>query len=153
MILLLTSDHRDDHCFLGILEAAGRKWHTLERPWAEDPHGGRAGQPGRSCIPAGEYRVQPRETEARGKHWIVLNPALDVYGEPEAVPHAKAISAKSLVLIQVGNMVSCICEGIAVGKGRERVGGRWQLTRSRDAMNELKQVLTGKYDITLTVNR
>jgi hypothetical protein len=138
MLLTLTSDYTDDYCTLGIMEAAGRKWHTLER---------------RNCIPAGEYRVQARRTEARGDHWIVTNPVLDVYGEAEAVPPTKATSARSLVLIQVGNKASCLADGIAIGKDRERLNGRWQLTRSRDAMNELKQALTGKYDISLIVVR
>lgn len=152
MLLTLTSDHPGQDCTLGILEAAGRKWHTLELPWIADSKG-LGGQPRRSCIPAGEYRVEPRKTEARGDHWIVLNPALDVYGEAEAVPPTRATCGRSLILIQVGNKVSCISDGIAIGKDRERIKGRWQLTRSRDAMNELKQVLAGKYDITLIVSR
>ncbi len=153
MILSLTSDYSDQDCVLGILEAAGRKWHTLEHPWVAELNGGLGGQPHHSCIPAGEYRVHPRRTEARGDHWIVTNPALDVYGEAEAVPRTKAIYARSLVLIQVGNRSSCILDGIALGKERERIQGNWQLKRSRDAMNELKQALIGKYEITLIVTR
>jgi hypothetical protein len=153
MILTLNSDLHSLDCSLGILEAEGRKWHTLELPWVPDPNGGQGGQPHRSCIPSGVYRVEPRRTEARGEHWMVTNPTLDVYGEAEAVPRLKAICARSLVLIQVGTKVSCLGDGIAIGKSRERVNGRWQLTRSKDAMNELKQILSGRYEISLVVCR
>lgn len=153
MILTLTTDQSDDRVTLGILEAEGRKWHTLEPPWRADPQGGLGGQPHCSCIPAGEYRVEARRTEARGDHWLLSNPALDVFGEEEAVPSTKATSARSLVLLQAGNRVTCLRDGIAVGKSRERSRAGWQLCRSRDAMNELKHALMGKYAISLIVVR
>lgn len=128
-------------CQLGILTVNGRKFHTIERPLATE---------GIGCIPAGEYRCEAQETEARGKHWQLSNPALFVYRYPSNVPRGQ--HGYSQILIHAATwareLQSCIAPGKSRMLGRD---GEWMVTESRAAMNELRTLMGNQFDIKLII--
>ncbi len=138
------------YCTLGVLEVSGRKFHTMERPWIVDELGGIGGKPYLSCVPVGVYRLERRETEARGKHWILYAPALGVYRQPGDIP--KGARGRSLVLVHAANWAHELHGCIAPGKAREldRTQG-WMVKESRAAMNELRTLLGNQLDLTLEI--
>jgi hypothetical protein len=153
MILTLTRDYRDARCTLGTLEVYGRRVQTLERPWVVSTNGGTAGQKGVSCIPPGRYRLFPHSGEAFKDVWALVNPALDVYHWEADVPREKRGKARTTVLIHSANYVSELRGCIAPGKERKRVNRtEWAVFRSRDAMNEIRQWVTGALDLWLDIN-
>ena len=139
---------------LGTLEAGGRRWPTVERPWlpASD---GPAGVPERSCIGVGTYRLEPRETDARGKHFILSNPLLRVYHHQKDVPRGQY--GRFLILIHAANWAHELLGCIAPGKVRlaPRASGNpfdeWMVVQSKAALNELRTVLTSGYDHQLQI--
>ncbi len=146
--LTLVRDVRTTLCNSGWLSFNGKKWATLERPWI--PGAGLGGLKGRSCIPAGEYRLLPYDSEAHPRVWALHAPHLDVYRDPSAVPVNKTAFARTCVLIHVANYVHELRGCIAIGKTRERENGQWVLRNSRDAINELRTVATGS-DLCLVI--
>lgn len=133
------------------MEAAGRRFHTIERPWVADPNGGLGGKKYESCVPPGMYRLRHRDTPKYGKHFILSNPTLDVYELPADVPRGRETSTRTLVLIHVGNYWHDVIGCIAVGKQRTRDGRDWMVTDSRAAMNELRMVTQSVFDLHLDI--
>lgn len=154
MIITLTRDPHQPapaQCTLGRLTVNGRgSFDTIEKPWIPDTHGGLCGMPSYSCIAVGTYRLEPRETEARGKHWLLSNTTLGLYRYPADVPRGQY--GRSLVLIHAANWAHELHGCIAPGKRRylER-GGEWMVLESRAAMNELRTLLGGAIDLQLQI--
>lgn len=153
MIITLTRDasQPSQTCTLGVLMVGERKFFTMERPWVPDPEGGAAGKPFHSCIPAGAYRIERRETEARGKHFILSNPSLGVYRYPQDVP--AGVRGRALILVHPANWAEELYGCIAPGKARIKAEGRWMVTESRAAMNELRTLLGNQLDLTLEIEQ
>lgn len=155
MILTLTRDPQQPApaaCTLGVLEANGRRWQTVERAWVPSS-AGPCGAPGLSCVCVGTYRLRPRETEARGKHWILSNPALGVYETPRDVP--RGAYGRTLILIHAANWAHELHGCIAPGKRRFAPGNgnpEWMVAESRAAMNELRTVIGNSIDLQLIVS-
>lgn len=158
MILTLSRDvqqPRPEQCTLGTISIDGRgKFATLEKPWINTVLGP-AGDPDKSCIGLGMYRLEPRETEARGKHWLVSNPQLGVYRSPQDVPLGRY--GRFLILIHAANWAHELLGCIAPGK--MRVGPRqngnaldeWMVAESRAAMNEVRTLIGSSIDMQLVV--
>lgn len=149
ILLIRDIDQSATYCTLGILQVNGRKFHTIERPWLPNPSGP-GGMRQESCIPVGTYRLEPRETEARGKHWILSNRALGVYAQPQDMPNGQPWG-RSLVLIHAANWAHELLGCIAPGKARTVSNGEWMVTSSRDAMNELRTLLGNQIDLSITI--
>lgn len=153
MILTLTRDSRDDACTLGTLMASNsvvRTWQTIERPWVTMP-GTPAGKKGFSCIPAGSYRLLPHTSEAHPNVWALVNPMLDVYHYDEDVPINKRGLARTVVLIHPANFASELEGCIAPGKSRMKTSGVWAVYQSRDAINEIRNVLGAYVDNSVNI--
>lgn len=153
MNLILTRDTtQPDHlrCTLGVLRINGSSWQTMERPWLPTDQGP-SGIKGASCISVGTYQLIPRETEAKGKHWLLYNPELGVYRSPDEVP--TNAYGRSLILIHAANWAHELMGCIA--PGRERVldaKGEWMVTQSQPAMSDLRSLLLNKdHQLTLTI--
>lgn len=149
LLLIRDIDQPATYCTLGTLQINGRKFHTIERPWLPNPAGA-GGTPQTSCIPIGTYRLEPRETEARGKHWILCNRALGIYAQPQDIPASQSWG-RSLVLIHAANWAHELLGCIAPGKTRFLENGEWMVKYSRDAMNELRTLLGNQIDLSLTI--
>lgn len=160
MLLTLARDKqqpRPEQCTLGVLSVDGRgTFQTNERPWVPST-AGPAGMPDESCIAFGTYRMEPRETEARGKHWILSNPTLGVYRYPADVPFNSY--GRSLVLMHAANWAHELLGCIAPGQARVRplqLGNafdEWMVSASRAAMDQIRMLLAAASDLQLLVTQ
>jgi hypothetical protein len=157
LLITLTRDSQQPQgslCTLGTIEANGRKFATMERPWVPSAIGP-AGEPFKSCIASGVYRLEPRETDARGKHFILSNPTIGVYRLPQDIP--KGRYGRALCLIHVANWPHELEGCIAPGKFRipPRATGNpfdeWMVSESKVALNELRTLLGNGYDHQLQI--
>jgi hypothetical protein len=146
MELVLNRDYRDDRCTIGTIEAFGRRLQTMERPWV----------PSAKSVAPGKYKLERHSSEAHKDVWALVNKMLDVYHFESEVPPDRRGSARTVVLIHSANWASELRGCIAPGK--ERVSprapgsnGSWMVARSRDAMNELRNIVAGKIDVWLTI--
>jgi hypothetical protein len=149
MILSLTRDYRDPVVTLGSLAVGTYKWQTLERPWVHSDLNV-CGQKGVSCVPSGDYKLTPHNSEAHPKVWALVNAKLGVYHWDADVPFTCDL-ARTMVLIHAANWPEELRGCIAVGKSRVKANGRWMIQQSRDALNELRNVLSATYDLTINI--
>jgi hypothetical protein len=152
MILTLTRTQYLPDCTLGMLEVAGKKFFTLERPWLPHPVG-RAGADYASCIAEGSYRLVPWMRPSGEKTFALSNPQLDVYQAPFDIPREKHGIARALILIHAADYVHDVLGGIGPGLGHKREQGGWMVTSSRDAMNQIRTLVAHKFDLTLIIER
>lgn len=152
--LQLNRDYFTSYCTLGYLQdpVTGRKWATIERPWLPTPEAV-CGMKGLSCIPLGEYRVMRYSSDAFPNVYALSSPTLDVYcTEAEVLPSKRGI-ARTRCLIHPANWASELRGCIAPGKDRMRGrDGLWMVVRSRDAVNEIRNLLGNALDVRLTIS-
>ncbi len=129
--------------------AAGHIFDTVERPWIPGPPGSVCGHSQTSCIGVGNYRLEPRDTEAKGRHWILSNPLLGVYRYPQDLP--PGAYGRSLVLIHAANWAHELLGCIAPGTGRSMIGEEYGVTGSQAAMNALRVLLLNVDDLELVI--
>lgn len=152
MKLILNRDYVTTYCTLGRLidPQSGRGWDTVERPWVPTP-AAPCGVKGASCLPLGDYRVERYTSDAHPNVYAVSAPALWVYVTEQQVPPAQALLARTRTLIHPANLASELRGCIAPGKQRVKFDGLWGVSRSRDAMNELRNLLGRVAEITLSI--
>ncbi|CAB4165409.1 hypothetical protein UFOVP820_44 [uncultured Caudovirales phage] len=152
MILELIRDTSLPYCTLGRLIVAGKTFFTIERPWIPDPRSP-GGTKGVSCIPTGEYRLERHSGEAFQKVWAMVNAANGVYHLPADVPAGLRSSARTACLIHPANWAHELRGCIAPGKTRAMDSTRhWMVTRSRDAVNEIRTLIGTSLDLKLTIS-
>jgi hypothetical protein len=132
-----------------VLNANGRSWQTLERPWVASELNA-CGMKGISCVPVGTYKLVPHNSEAHPKVWALINPTLGVYHWDDDVPITCSL-ARTMVLIHAANYPEELRGCIAVGKSRAKANGVWWIQRSRDALNELRSAVQASYELSLVV--
>jgi hypothetical protein len=153
MKLQLRTDYRADDCTMGVLSFSTAHEdfvaQTMERPWIPMP-GARGGLSGKSCVPAGIYRLERHNSEAHPNTWALVNPELDVvHWEDRDRSHLRC-----LVLIHVANYARELRGCIAPGFGRSvDDSGAHMVTRSKLAMLELKRLLPWDDSHTLEIRR
>jgi hypothetical protein len=151
LTLHIARDLRTPHETLGYLSLRERKWPSLELPWVPSPLSP-AGMKGHSCVPPGEYRLVPHSTEAHPRVWALINPSLDIYHFDWDVPLARRGLARTVCLIHVANWASELEGCIAIGKERlKEANGTWMVSRSRDAINELRSCIGSSVDLRLII--
>ena len=138
-----------DYCTLGRLSLGARQWQTIERAWEAGP--GIAGKVGRSRIPAGHYRLERHNTEAHPASWALVAPMLGLWHFPWEIPKG-TVEGRSAVLIHPANFAHELLGCIAPGKEHKQVSNRWSVARSRDAMNEINQMLKGVFEVSVDVS-
>jgi hypothetical protein len=152
MELILYRDFRDPACTLGTIEAFGKKLHTMERPWVPSS-GSVAGTKGVSCVAPGKYKLERHDSEAHPNVWALVNKMLDVYHFEHEVPIERRGKARTVVLIHAANYASELRGCIAPGLARAKVPkDGWMVQRSRDALNQFRNILAGKIDVWLTID-
>lgn len=113
----------------GILAVEGttKVYATLELPW-------RHNRKRLSCIPKGEYTVQPRYSEKFGLHLEILN-----------------VKDRSHILIHKGNYYGDTAGCILVGKGWKDINndGEQDVIRSQEAIFELTDIITKPTQLTI----
>ena len=152
LTLLLQRDLKTPTETLGYLSLKDRKWASIERPWVPSL-ASPGGAKGMSCVPSGEYRLEPHTTEAHPRVWALVNVGLEIYHWDWDVPQARRGLARTVCLIHVANWASELRGCIAIGKVRVKdQNGRWMVERSRDAINELRSVIGTSVDLRLVVS-
>lgn len=150
MNLELVRDLDTGYCTLGRIMISGKTFFTIERPWI--PGAGKSGKKGASCVSVGTYRLTRHDSEMYPKTWALVNPSLDVYHYPWDVPRGQEASTRTAVLIHAANWAHELRGCIAPGKTRTKdAQGKWMVTRSRDAMNEIRTLIGSRIEVTLTI--
>ena len=118
---------------LGGMAFDGQIYMTIERPWIKSLYSG--GEPFKSCIPEGRYRVKPF-VRSRGTQALSLsNPELGVWVNRD---DRDGENGRYEILLHSGNWVDDVVGCIAIGldyKIDRR--GRHMVTNSRAAMTRL----------------
>jgi len=134
MLIMLTRHSYSPTETMGVLQVGELELHTIERPWIPDEqHGSR---PNESCVPDGEYRLVPHSSERFPDTWALVNPELKVF-------HYGGQAGRSAILFHVGNYVEDVIGCIAPGVARLIVRSRLMVTKSTEAMQELREALSG----------
>lgn len=126
-------------CTLGTLYAGDLALATIERPWIPNP-AGPGGMPRTSCIPDGDYTLNPHSSERFPNVWAVVNPSLGVWYQPADIPRGQGFG-RSAVLIHAGNRVSDVIGCIAVGLKHGNLEGEPAVISSQLALGDLRSVL------------
>lgn len=130
---------------LGRLKVGDIEFCTLEEGWRKDPDGPggqrRSGSLVESCIPDGVYNLRPHTSQRYPDGvWALVNPNLGVYYQPTEIPAGQAWG-RSAVLIHSGNHTDHIEGCVLVGRRHAYLDGRHQVLESRNALEQLRQLL------------
>ncbi len=105
------------------VEGTNLKWPTIERPWIDN-------RPYISCIPSGEYILQPHTSVKYGEVWAVVGGTVSL--------HAGGSAQRFAVLVHPANYASqlqgCIALGTRTGK---HIDGSYAVWNSQEALAEL----------------
>ena len=145
--MILTRFAYLDTCTLGWLEHAGSKFATIERPWLPSATGP-GGTSRISCIPDGEYHVEPFSGLRFVDVFRLSNPALGIY--PDAIPAGQGWGRTS-ILIHPGNSVEDVVGCIAIGRQHVVLGNAHRVVDSRNALADLRDALAASPADTLTI--
>lgn len=139
-------------CTYGVLSLLGRTFPTIERPWV-DLDGFPGGDPQKSCVTAGRYRLERHNSEAHPNSLALVNATLNVYHLPADIPREKRAYARSAILIHPANYAHELLGCIAPGKsrGKDPRTGEFSVWESRSACNEIRQLLANAIDLWLTI--
>lgn len=137
----------------GVLAIADHDLATIERPWVSWHTLG--GKPFASCIPDGEYDLEPWVRPDGSEVYILSNPELGVFKDKDDRP---GDVGRYLVLIHVGNWVTDIVGCIAPGTRRSIMKnpetGRYErsVSSSGEAMRILRDELGRQGTHRLTIS-
>lgn len=143
MQLTLTRDTPHSELWLGILEVAGRKFHTLEPA---------------DCLPSGTYRLRQHQRPNGEQCFALVAPQLGVFHQPYDVPPSRQPTSRYLALVHAGNYW-WDADAIALGKDRvlDTIRGTattvrtWKMAETKSAMNELRTLIGTKFDVEVTI--
>lgn len=155
MILSLRRDMPGELVTLGVMRVNDTRFQTIERPWIPNLYGGHSGEKFISCIATGLYRVE-RFTRPSGERAFRLScPELDVYRDDDEVLQAgkEPRACRTLVLMHIANYVHDVIGCIGVGEERKFVGGRWMVTKSKQSMARLREIIGTDLDIKLRIEQ
>ena len=136
----------------GVLSLPAHDLATIERPWV--PHDSPGGKPFQSCVPDGEYRLDPWTRPNRGEVYILSNPDLGVYRLEEDRPRGEG---RYLVLIHIANfvrnVVGCIGPGTQRAIMKDKKTGTYEraVASSGEAMKILRANLGREETHTLII--
>jgi hypothetical protein len=121
----------------GVLTApGGLEMFTIERAWRDN-------EARISCIPTGVYTLVRHESEKYPDAWALVGDTVSHYPEPGKM--------RSAILIHPANHASELAGCIAPGRTIAWIGGQIGVASSRDACEELYQLIARNYDPRLRV--
>lgn len=130
----------------GRLKFIGGELETIERPWIPSLSGP-GGVPSQSCVPDGDYRLIPHDSERFPGTYALVNEDLGVWYQVR--PEGQSWG-RTAILVHVGNVVGHVVGCIAVGLAVGALEGEHAVLRSRAAMDRLREAL-GREEHTLTI--
>lgn len=127
----------------GLLHVEGYEFPTMERPWI--PWKNPGGKPFESCVPDGEYSLEPFVRERDGSAvYALVNHSLGVYRDQGTM---KMNPGRYSCLIHAANfvfqVVGCIAPGLKRGILRNNANGSNEraVLSSGEAMRIIKSIL------------
>lgn len=99
---------------LGVVDHAGERFYTIERPWLDN-------RPNVSCIPEGTYQMGWRESPRFGETW-----------------HVKEVEDRTWILIHAANYPKDVQGCIGLGTGL--MGDRVAVSNSRKAVAQFEKL-------------
>jgi len=127
---------------LSVVIAGSVRLNLIERPWIEGTYPG--GKPFESCIPSGQYEIEPFERPNGDNVIRLVNEGLGVYRDQVDLPGPG--QGRYLILWHKGNWAKDV-----VGCGAPGTGLAWDeagnpmVTSSKSAMNQLMLELGDSY--------
>ena len=109
---------------------------TVERPWQDN-------EPGVSCIPEGEYSLEPHNSKAHPNTWALVGDTVSHYADPN--------KPRSAILIHVGNTMADVIGCIAVGTGLNEHA--WGITSSVKAMDALREEMAVGHPLVIKISQ
>lgn len=139
----------------GVLSVGDFDLATIERPWIAGETPG--GKPFASCVPDGEYILEPWVRPSGKEVYILYNPDLGVWKEKADRPFGVG---RYLVLIHIANyarnVVGCIGPGMRRSLLMDKKIGAYEraVSGSGEAMRVLRSQLgrEGKHRLTIRSN-
>lgn len=126
---------------LGYLVVAGARLATIEPPWLPNPNGPgglpRDAHGSDSCVPDGDYRLEPHNTVDHPNVWALVNEQLGVYHQ--ALPLGQHYG-RTAVLIHSGNTTKDTQGCILVGLRHGSTDGRGTIDEVVDSRAALQVV-------------
>lgn len=120
----------------GRLVVNGKEVYTIERPWLGN-------QSNVSCIPEGTYVMRQRDSG------VVARSTGQAYKRGWEVTD---VPGRSFIMIHPGNTMDDLQGCIAPGKALSSMGGKWSVSSSRPAFDELMVALSGQDEWTLIID-
>ena len=136
----------------GVLSLPDHNLATIERPWV--PVDAPGGKPFESCIPDGEYLLNPWVRPDDSEVYILFNSDLGVYQEEDDMPDGVG---RFLVLMHIANfvrnVVGCVGPGTRRAIMRDKKTGTYEraVSSSGEAMRILRKVLGREETHTLII--
>lgn len=120
----------------GRIRVGGKEFFTVERPWNNN-------ESNVSCIPEGTYTLRMRDSG------VVSRSTGGAYSRGWEVTNVKG---RSFIMIHPGNTLDDLQGCIAPGKSLGVVGGKWAVSASRQAFDELMKTLAGQSEWKLAID-
>lgn len=135
-------------CTLGFLHLPGLILCTIELPWIASPTCN-GGLKGKSCVPAGYYRLVRHDSPKHPKTWALVNHGLDVvhYENDDHDPDED----RATCLIHIANYASQLQGCIGIGLAHTKFENGYMVTNSAKAMDKLRAILPYDDNNTLDV--
>ncbi len=136
----------------GVLSLPDHNLATIERPWV--PVDTPGGKPFASCVPDGEYLLNPWVRPDDSEVYILFNSDLGVYQEEDDMPDGVG---RFLVLMHIANfvrnVVGCVGPGTRRAIMRDKKTGTYEraVSSSGEAMRILRRVLGREETHTLII--
>jgi len=136
----------------GVLSLPDHNLATIERPWV--PVDAPGGKPFASCVPDGEYLLNPWVRPDDSEVYIFFNSDLGVYQEEDDMPDGVG---RFLVLMHIANfvrnVVGCVGPGTRRAIMRDKKTGTYEraVSSSGEAMRILRTVLGREETHTLII--
>jgi len=130
----------------GFLSFDNTVIHTIEQEWRRDPTR-RGGESNNSCVPNGEYQLIPHRRPNGDNVYALVNETQKVFYSPNDVP---ANGGRFLILIHPGNWSTDVTGCIAPGLGKVSSLKGPMVTKSRSAMERIKNYI-GENDAILQI--
>lgn len=133
----------DDSWTLGKLIIGEKSFYTVERPWKDN-------RSSISCVPDGNYLLEPFLRPSGEKAFRLINPLLDVYANEIDIP--EGTHGRYLILMHAANMPTQVEGCIAVGLSDGWMEGGAAVLSSKSAMSRVRDLL-GEDDHALTISQ
>ncbi|MNQ55096.1 hypothetical protein D3C85_691790 [compost metagenome] len=121
----------------GRLTIGNQQWYTVERPWQNN-------EAQVSCIPEGVYPLRMRQSG------VISRSTGGAYSRGWEVT---GVPGRTFIMLHPGNTMDDLLGCISPGKQLGFVKGKWAVSSSRPAFDEIMGALSSQDEWTLTIDQ